>query len=81
MTNEKIFNDLTVILSEEFEVEEDLIKLEASFYDDMGLDSLDAIDIVVRISDKYDIDLGNKTIEETKTIQQLVDAILAKLAT
>jgi acyl carrier protein len=79
MTSEEIFNDLKVILSEEFEVEDELIKLDASFYDEMGLDSLDAIDLVVNISDKYDIDIGNKAIEETKTIQQLIDAVLHKL--
>ncbi len=75
MTNEEIFNDLNVILSEEFEVENNLITLDASFYDEMGLDSLDAIDLVVNISDKYNIDIGNKAIEETKTIQELIDAI------
>jgi len=79
MTSEKIFNDLKVILSKEFEVEDKLITLNASFYDEMGLDSLDAIDLVVNISDKYNIDIGNKAIEETKTIQQLIDAVLNKL--
>ena len=79
MTSEEIFNDLKIILSKEFEVEDELITLEASFYDEMGLDSLDAIDLVVNISDKYNIDIGNKAIEETKTIQQLIDAILNKL--
>jgi acyl carrier protein len=79
MTNEEVFNDLKIILSEEFEVEEELITLSASFYDEMGLDSLDAIDLVVNISDKYNIDIGNKAIEETKTIQQLIDAVLDKL--
>jgi len=79
MTSEEIFNDLKIILSEEFEVEDNLITLSASFYDEMGLDSLDAIDLVVNISDKYNIDIGNKAIEETKTIQQLIDAVLNKL--
>ena len=81
MTSEEVFKDLKVILNEEFEVAEDLITLEASFYDEMELDSLDAIDLVVRISDKYNIDIGNKAIEETKTIQQLIDAVLNKLNT
>jgi len=79
MTSEEIFNDLKVILSKEFEVEDNLITLNASFYDEMGLDSLDAIDLVVNISDKYNIDIGNKAIEETKTIQQLINAVLNKL--
>jgi len=49
MTSEEVFNDSKVILSEEFEVEEELITLDASFYDEMGLDSLDAIDLVVKL--------------------------------
>ena len=79
MTSEEIFNDLKVILRKDFEVDDDLITLNASFYDEMGLDSLDAIDLVVNISDKYNIDIGNKAIEETKTIQQLINAVLNKL--
>jgi len=81
MTRLKVFEDLKTILNEEFEVENELITLEASFYDEMGLDSLDAIDLVVRISDKYNIDISNKVLEETKTIQQLIDAVMSKFDT
>jgi len=81
MTRLKVFEDLKTILNDEFEVENELITLEASFYDEMGLDSLDAIDLVVRISDKYNIDISNKVLEETKTIQQLIDAVMSKFDT
>ncbi len=81
MTRLEVFGDLKTILNDEFEVENELITLEASFYDEMGLDSLDAIDLVVRISDKYNIDISNKVLEETKTIQQLIDAVMSKFDT
>jgi len=79
MDNEEIFNNLKKILIEDFEVEEDQITLEASFSDDLGLDSLDAIDIVIILSNTYNINIDNKSIEKAKTIQQLMDAIQAYL--
>ena len=75
MDNEEIFNNLKKILIEDFEVEEDQITLEASFADDLGLDSLDAIDLVIILSNTYNINIDNKSIEKAKTIQQLMDAI------
>ena len=81
MDNEEIFNNLKKILIEDFEVEEDQITLEASFSDDLGLDSLDAIDIVIILSNTYNINIDNKSIEKAKTIQQLMDAIQAYLNT
>ncbi len=75
MKDEDIFVDIKKILIEDFEVEEDLITTEASFYKDMELDSLDAIDLIVTISNFYNIDIDNKSIEEAKTIQELIDLL------
>jgi len=79
MDNEEIFNNLKKILIEDFEVEEDQITLDASFTDDLGLDSLDAIDLIIILSNTHDINIDNKSIEKAKTIQQLTDAIQAYL--
>ena len=57
---------------EEFEVEENLITLKATFYDDLGLDSLDAIDLIVNLNEFYDIDVESKSAEEIRTIEDLI---------
>ncbi len=79
MENQEIFNDIKKILIEDFEVNEEIIVTEASFYTDLELDSLDAIDLIVSISDFYDIDISNKSIEEAKTIQELIDILKTHL--
>lgn len=75
MTNDKIFEDVKKILIEEFEADASKVTPEASFYEDLELDSLDAIDLIVNISNLYDIDISNKSIEEAKTVQQLIDML------
>lgn len=75
MNSEEIFNKIKTILIEEFEVESSLISEDASIYKDLELDSLDAIDLILNISNSYDIDISNESIEEAKTIQNLIDVI------
>ena len=75
INSQEIFTVLKKMLIEDFEVEEDLIVPEASFYSDLGLDSLDAIDLVILLSNNYDVNIDNKSIEKAQTIKQLVDMI------
>ncbi len=75
MTREEIFAEVKELLVEEFEVKEELITPKASFYDDLGLDSLDAIDLVISLNKNYDIDIDNESTEELRTIESLVHMV------
>jgi len=77
MKDKDIFNKIKEVLIEDFEVEEELITLQASFYENLGLDSLDAIDLIVNLNNTYDVDIDNKEIEDIRTIEQLI-AIIKK---
>jgi len=79
INSQEIFAGLKKMLIEDFEVEEALIVPEASFYTDLGLDSLDAIDLVILLSNNYDVNIDNKSIEKAQTIQQLVDMVQAHI--
>ena len=46
-TKNEILGQLKIILAELFEIEEDDIKPEARLYEELDLDSIDAIDMVV----------------------------------
>ena len=48
-TREQILEALTHILVDEFEVEADDITLEASLYEELDLDSIDAVDLVIKL--------------------------------
>lgn len=75
MNEEKILVELKKVLIDEFEVDEEKITPNASFYEDLELDSLDAIDLIVTMNNVYNIDVDNKSMEEILTIQQLIDTV------
>jgi len=75
MNEEKILVELKKVLMDEFEVDEEKITPNASFYEDLELDSLDAIDLIVTMNNVYNIDVDNKSMEEILTIQQLIDTV------
>lgn len=47
--NTDVFSMLKDIINQEFEIPKDKIKLESRFYDDLDLDSIDAIDLIGRM--------------------------------
>jgi acyl carrier protein len=70
-----IIDDVNGFLTEEFEIEQDLIKAEAT-WKDIGIDSLDFVDIVVIIEKKYGFKLKGEEMVNIKTLDQFYDHIL-----
>ena len=63
------------ILVEQLGINEDDVELTSSLVDDLGADSLDAIDIVMSIEDEYSIEVPDETIEQMKTVEDIVNFI------
>ena len=67
---DKIVAAVNQMLEEEFEIDPALLKPEATLYEDIGLDSLDAVDLIVML----DKELGVRIEEdEARSIQTLGD--------
>lgn len=49
VTEQQIFDELKRILVETFEIDEAAIKPEAKIYDDLDIDSIDAVDLMVKL--------------------------------
>jgi acyl carrier protein len=75
MSDEEVLVEVKKVLVEEFEVEEEIITVEATFYEDLGLDSLDAIDLIVTLNNFYNIEVEPTESEEIRTIQNLIDIV------
>jgi len=75
MKDEEILVEVKKVLIDEFEVEEEKITLDASFYEDLGLDSLDAIDLIVTLNNLYNIEVDSAESEEIRTVQNLIDIV------
>lgn len=80
MTKEEIIAQTDKALIEEFELEEDAMKPAARLYEDLGLDSLDAVDMVVLFEQKFGIKIGkDSSIVAIKTLGELHDYVVGKI--
>ena len=52
------FDRLVAIIAEQFTVGEETITMDTSFIDDLGADSLDAVDLTMAIISEFDIPEG-----------------------
>lgn len=75
-----IFDEVKEILSEQLDVDADRIELATNLSDDLGADSLDAIDVVMTIEDQYSIEVPDDVIETMKTVEDIVNFIEANIS-
>ncbi|KAK9381886.1 acyl carrier protein-like protein [Kockiozyma suomiensis] len=54
------------------------ITSEASFAADLGLDSLDTVEVVMAIEEEFSIEIPDKEADEIKSVGQAIDYILAQ---
>jgi len=70
MTKPEVEARIKTVLIEMFELDETSVTPEAHLYEDLDLDSLDAIDLAVKLKVETDIKL---TEEEMKSIRKVAD--------
>lgn len=77
ITDEEICRRITEVISEEFELDPARLVPEATLYEDLGLDSLDAVDMVVAMEKSFGIKLANEeAIKAVRTMGDLCGLII-----
>lgn len=79
MNKEKIFEILKENLIELFEIDDKKITLEARIYEDLDIDSIDAIDLIDSIKKKTGYRLEPNDFRAVRTIGDIVEAVAAKI--
>ncbi len=80
-TKEEIFVKIKQVLMDTFGIEENLITPETRLFDDLDLDSFDAVDLAVMLEVDTGIKLGEEDIRSVQTIFDVVDTIHTKIST
>ena len=75
MTNEELFIMLSDILVEDFEVEAEDLSLEANLYEHLDLDSIDAVDLVVKLREKTGKKIEPDDFKQVRTVNDVILAI------
>ena len=70
---------LKKLVVEQLGVEEDEVKPEASFVDDLNADSLDLVEAVLALEEEWDIEIPEDEMEQIKTVGAAVDMVATKL--
>ena len=80
MDQQTIFNEIRGALVELFELDEATVVPSAHLYEDLELDSIDAVDLVVRLQKLTGKKIRPEEFKAVRTVQDLVDAVSALLA-
>ncbi len=68
-----IFDKVKEIICEELGIEADLVKMEASLSDDLGADSLDAIELIMAVEEKFDVEISDNDAAKIKLVSDMVN--------
>lgn len=80
MTREEIDEKVKGFMIDELEIEEDQLVPEALLKDDLGIDSLDYVDIVVIVDKIFGFKIKPEEMTGVKTLGQFCDYIEHKIA-
>jgi len=70
-----VFEKMKVVLAEQFEVDPESIARETDLMNDLGADSLDLVELIMTLEEKYGINATDESIYEQKTVGEISDYI------
>lgn len=78
-TKEEVLAAVTELLDELFEIDADKVKPEAKLYEDLDLDSIDAVDMVVRLKEITGKKIEPEDFKNVRTVDDVVESVHAML--
>lgn len=80
MDRDQIFQGIKDIVVEQLAVKENEVTPEATFVDDLGADSLDIVELVMALEEKFSLEISDEDAEKITTVGDAVDYIEEHLA-
>lgn len=79
MNADEVRRKVVAILVEQIGVDEEEITDDASIQDDLGADSLDAVEIAMSAEEEFGIEIPDDDIEPLSTVKQVVDYLVKRV--
>ncbi|MBN1326618.1 MAG: acyl carrier protein [Candidatus Cloacimonetes bacterium] len=67
------------IIVEELGVEESEVTMEANFIEDLGADSLDTVELIMKFEEEFDIDIADEDAEKLVTVGKAIEYLKSKI--
>ncbi|MBK3494421.1 acyl carrier protein [Viridibacillus sp. YIM B01967] len=75
-----VIERVTKVVVDRLGVDESEVKLEASFRDDLGADSLDVVELVMELEEEFDMQIDDEDAEKIATVGNAVSFIESKIS-
>ena len=76
-TKQDVFNLLQQLMVKEFELDPEQVQLDARLYEDLDLDSIDAVDLVVKLREMTGKKIEPEAFKAVRTVSNVVDEVYA----
>ena len=70
-----ILEKVKEVIVDQLGVEEEIIKTDTSFIDDLGADSLDIVELIMSLEEEFDIQIPDNEAEKISTVGDVVEYI------
>jgi len=68
-----VFEKVKGIIAEELGIEEDTILIDSDLSEDLGADSLDAIELIMEIESQFDVEIADNEATKIKKVSDIVN--------
>jgi len=73
-----LIDDIKEVVVEQLSVSIDEVKDDAKFVEDLGADSLDVVELVMALEEKFDIEIPDEEAEKIATVADVVAYVESK---
>ncbi|OHD99033.1 MAG: acyl carrier protein [Sulfurimonas sp. RIFCSPLOWO2_12_FULL_36_74] len=73
-----LLDDIKAVVVEQLSVSADEVKEDSKFVEDLGADSLDVVELVMALEEKFDIEIPDDEAEKIQTVRDVVNYIESK---
>ncbi len=77
MTNDDLYARIRHILVDQFEVEESAVSMDADLYDELEIDSIDAVDLLVQLKQLTGKKIAPESFKNVRTIRDVMESLTA----
>ena len=75
MNPDAIFEKVKEVIMDQLAVEDDAVKMETSFIDDLGADSLDIVELIMALEEEFDLQIPDSEAEKIMSVGDVVEYI------
>ena len=73
-----MFEKMKELIAGQLGIDENMVKPESNFKDDLNADSLDLFELIMSLEDEYGVEIPSEELESLTTVQSVMDYLSAK---